>query len=204
MRVAVNFPTVQRQWRALTVRLQAQAVAGEAIWLKAANGRGKSTLLNMLAGLLKPQRGTCDILTAQGDVIAGAERLPLINYLPHNDCINVTLKTVHVLQHAAQAVPPAQRALTLEQTIADYALKPLLQYAVGQLSRGQQRRIALAVACLQPKPLRLLDEPTVGLDNAATARCMQLQQQYVAAGGLLIVTSHIPLPHVQFTQTWQL
>src|SRR3954470_12156585 len=137
---------------------------GGALLLVGANGAGQSTLLRLLAGLLRPEAGALfwDGADALADRAAHAARL---RYLSHQDALKPALTARENLEFFARlwggAVEPALAALDLS---------PLAELPAGVLSSGQKRRLALARLALAPAPLWLLDEPTVGLDAASVAR----------------------------------
>jgi heme exporter protein A len=70
---------------------------------------------------------------------------------------------------------------------------------VGQLSQGEKRRVALARLLLQQAPLWILDEPLEALDSVGIRVVADILQAHAAAGGAVLMTSHIPvpLPHVR-------
>lgn len=113
------------------------------------NGTGKSTLLRILAGI---QKCTGDILRKK-DI--------QISYLPQNPEFKDHLT---VIEQVYQYV---------DKTVSDYEVQAILnkfgitdyKQTIGQLSGGQQKRVALAITLLKPCDLLLLDEPTNHLDN---------------------------------------
>ena len=160
--------------------------AGEALLLLGPNGSGKSTLLRLLAGLKRPDAG--QVLwqgeDALADLSAHARR---VAYLGHQDAIKPGLSVVENLLFAAagQSILPALDAL---------GLAPLAELPARMLSAGQKRRLALARLALSPAPLWLLDEPTLGLDQASLGKLGALLARHRDAGGMVVAATHLDLP----------
>lgn len=182
--------------RVVFAGLSFRLVPGGALLLVGANGAGKSSLLRLLAGLLRPAAG---LLLWQGadalaDRPAHAARL---RYLAHQDALKPALTVRENLGLFARLwggeVEPALAALDL---------LPLAELPARVLSSGQKRRLALARLALglpaaggpPGAPLWLLDEPTVGLDAASVGRLGALLARHRAAGGMVLAATHLPLP----------
>ena len=161
---------------------------GGALLLVGANGAGKSSLLRLLAGLLRPEAGQLlwDGADALADRAAHAARL---RYLSHQDALKPALTARENLLFFAGLwggdVDAALEALSLA---------PLAALPARVLSSGQKRRLALARLALGAAPLWLLDEPTVGLDAASVERLGGLLARHRAAGGMVLAATHLPLP----------
>ncbi len=159
---------------------------GDALVLAGPNGSGKSTLLRVLAGLAPPAAGRLlwDGADALLDLTEHAARL---RYLGHQDAVKLGLTTAENLAVAAKGEPvgPALEALGL----AELATLP-----ARILSAGQKRRLAIARLAFGAAPLWLLDEPTLGLDDASVARFAALLARHRARAGLVIAATHLPLP----------
>lgn len=161
--------------------------AGDAMLLTGPNGAGKSTLLRVLAGLRKPDSGQ---LTWEGQSIfedraAHAER---VAYIGHQDALKPGLSVTENLHLFAR--PGASMADALEAM----DLCALADLPARLLSAGQKRRTALARVLLAQAPLWLLDEPSLGLDSAAITLLGNAMAAHRARGGMLIATTHVPLP----------
>lgn len=160
--------------------------AGGALLLLGANGAGKSTLLRLLAGLIRPAAGT--LLWDGGDALADpqahAERLI---YIGHQDAVKPGLSVAENLRFAARGHP-------VGPALDKLGLGALAALPARMLSAGQRRRLALARLALSARPLWLLDEPTLGLDDASLARLAALLAAHRAQGGLVIAATHLTLP----------
>ena len=159
---------------------------GGALALLGSNGSGKSSLLRILCGLLRPAGGTLtwDNTPIDGDWPAHRSRL---HYVGHLDAVKPTLSAAENLESwarfrgAARAAPGALEALGIEE-LADVPGR--------YLSAGQRRRLALARVVATPAPLWLLDEPTVTLDAESAGRVDNMIAAHRADGGMVIVATH--------------
>ncbi len=142
---------------------------GEVHGIVGRSGCGKTTLLKVAAGLLTPQSGRVvvrgrDARAAREDIGFMFQQPTLLEWLPALD--NVLLP---VSLHRRPSVPEREWALRL---LAQLGLAGLAQRRPGQLSGGQQSRVALARALVLRPSLLLLDEPFAALD-ALTRETLQ-------------------------------
>lgn len=148
------------------------------------SGCGKTTLLRLLAGLLTPESGQ----------ITRADALSYVPQEPH--LYNATLfENITLFQQdcSEQAVRQALKALCLSKWAE--ALPQGLMTPLGEggqsLSQGQRKRLGLARALVQDRPLILLDEPTAALDEATAATIREVLLSLKASGRhTLFVISH--------------
>ena len=148
------------------------------------SGCGKTTLLRLLAGLLRPESGH----------IARSAACSYVPQEPH--LYNATLfENITLFQQecSEQAVRQALKALCLSDWAE--ALPQGLMTPLGEggqsLSQGQRKRLGLARALVQDRPLILLDEPTAALDEATAATIREVLLSLKASGRhTLFVISH--------------
>ncbi len=161
---------------------------GGALILAGRNGAGKSTLLRLLAGLARPDMGR--VLWEETDALADrAAHGRRVALLGHQDALKpgltVTENLAFVARLSGRKIRPALEAAGLEE-LADLPAR--------MLSAGQKRRLALARVALSSAPLWLLDEPTLGLDDAAVERLGKLLTRHRDHGGMIVAATHIALP----------
>jgi len=148
---------------------------GEALQVVGPNGTGKSSLLRILAGLLRPYAGTVE-KTCQAALLD--ERLPLDGHLPLGRAFDFWSR----IDGCGFGPGPIELM----------GLDPLLDVPVRYLSTGQRKRAAILQSNTRMAGLWLLDEPLNGLDVDAAADFQEQLGAYLAHGGMAVVASHQP------------
>lgn len=151
--------------------------------IKAPSGTGKTTLLNLINGSLKPAGGIIDIGNNQNlsNVFQEPELLSHLTILQ-----NVCLPLASVYNKICSEAK-ALEALKLVE------MEMLAERYPEELSYGQQQRAALARALAFPSTVMLLDEPFKGLDKTLTIRIIeQISARQLKSGQIIIFTSHDP------------
>lgn len=158
--------------------------------LLGANGTGKTTLLRILAGLIKPSAGTVSVLGL--DITREAQQIRrCIGFVGHQSYLYEELTVLENLLFFARmyTIPHAQeRARDLVRRIG---LERRAHERVGTLSRGQLQRVALSRALLHAPHLLLLDEPDTGLDREAIELIDALLAEHITLGGSILFTTHL-------------
>jgi len=154
-------------FRGLSLALQ----PGEALQVVGANGIGKSSLIRILAGLLRPFAGT---VARQGAIGLIDERPALDPHRPLGQALDFWRAVDGVQDDGADRL----------------GLANLLDVPVRFLSTGQKKRAALARLIAQSAPIWLLDEPLNGLDSDAARLVENIAAQHCAAGGIAVIASH--------------
>lgn len=147
--------------------------AGEVVHLAGPNGIGKSSLIRILAGLLRPFSGSVE---RHGALALSDERLALDGHEP-----------------LEKALAFWQRIDRSPQSHADFGLADLLDVPVRYLSTGQRKRAALARVSASGAPIWLLDEPLNGLDTHWSCIAQAAIKAHCQAGGAVVIASHQPL-----------
>jgi heme exporter protein A len=157
-------------------------------------------LLRVAAGLIRPAAGE---FFWNGRVMrpyANRHQRRLL-YLGHADALKANLTPRENLRFWADlaGLPDSQAVSAVAQALEEDHLWSFADLPARFLSAGQRRRLALSRLRLQPSsaaPLWLLDEPTNALDGEAKRRLLDLLQQHLAVGGLIILATHDLLPEL--------
>ena len=137
----------------------------EIVTLIGANGAGKSTTLNTIAGLLKPRQGTSEL---NGELLngAGASRTVFrgLSLCPEGRRIFQHMTVKENLEMGAYSRPAAEIPASLEDVFQRFPrLKEREKQIAGTLSGGEQQMLAMARALMSKPRLMMLDEPSMGL-----------------------------------------
>lgn len=159
--------------------------SGEAIALTGRNGAGKSSLIAMICGRLRPAAGS-----VQAEGIEDAPLAERIHLVGHRDGLKTALTARENLEFA-QAIL-GEPGLSAEEALAAVGLPHVASLPVGYLSAGQRRRVALARLLVARRPLWLLDEPASALDSASQRMLISLMQGHLDAGGAILAATHGP------------
>lgn len=190
MRLAVENLIVDRGARRIVDGLTFAVEAGEALVLVGPNGAGKTTVIRTVAGLIGAAGGT--ITLDGGD--AEREIAAQAHYIGHLNALKPSLTVEENLRFWAAYLGGGDvDAGRIDAALAAFDLEPLAMIPAGYLSAGQKRRACLARLLATPRPLWLLDEPTVSLDAASVKLLANCVGQHLAGGGLVLAATHIPL-----------
>lgn len=159
---------------------------GEAIALTGRNGAGKSSLIAMLCGRLRPEAGAIRLDGLDDLQLAEAAHL-----VGHRDGLKTALTAAENLRFAQELL--GMPGLDPAEALATVGLPHVGPLPVGYLSAGQRRRVALARLLVASRPIWLLDEPMAALDVGSQAMLSQLMQDHLAAGGAILAATHGPL-----------
>ena len=168
--------------------------AGEQAALVGGSGSGKTTFLNLIAGILRPDSGRIAVadqeLSALGDAARDRLRATAIGYVfqTFNLLQGYTALENVVLGMSFGPGPDRARAAELLERMG---LGDRLHYRPGQLSVGQQQRVAVARALAHRPALVLADEPTGNLDARSSGAALELLREVCTENNAaLLVVSH--------------
>jgi heme exporter protein A len=161
--------------------------AGEALIVTGRNGSGKSSLLRMIAGLLRAAEGRIDFEGGDPELSLAEQA----HYLGHQDALKPSLTVRENLQFWSRYLGGG--GATSEAALAEVGLDQLADLPAAYLSAGQRRRLSIARLIAVKRPIWLLDEPTSALDSAAQARLAELMRAHLAEGGLILAAAHGPI-----------
>ena len=154
------------------------------------NGSGKSSLLRQIAGLVESTPGSLRVEGGEAE----KTRAEQAHYVGHLDALKPAMTVAETLHFwAAWFDNGAGAAANVAVALDGMNLASLADLPAAYLSAGQKRRLALARLLAAPRPLWLLDEPTVGLDAASIMRLGRAMQAHLAAGGIIVAATHLDL-----------
>jgi ABC-2 type transport system ATP-binding protein len=159
--------------------------AGELLGLIGPNGAGKSTLFECLAGVLPSD---CGEVRAGGEAVEAGGRRSLLFYVPDGIAPWPMQPVRWVLDYTIGFL--GGRAALREEVIEQLDLGPLLRQAVGTLSKGQRKRVLLAIGLLTSQAALLIDEPFEGLDLRQARDIAAALRTHAARGRTLFLSIH--------------
>jgi ABC-2 type transport system ATP-binding protein len=163
---------------------------GEVFGLLGPNGSGKSTTVKILLGLLYPTKGHVEVFGRSPRHVATKSR---IGYLPEESYLYRYLNSRETLDFFGSLFSLAkdQRNQRSEQLLEMVGLTQTRTRAVGEFSKGMQRRIGLAQALINDPDLIILDEPTAGLDPIGCREVKDLILALARRGKTVLLSSHL-------------
>ena len=168
-----------------------EVASGEVMGLLGPNGSGKTTILRMLTGYVRPSSGTAQV--AGFDVVQeGLEARRYIGYVPEDVPLYTHMRVDEFLAFMGRLKGLARSPLynSIAAVCKRLELSHVQHTAIGRLSRGYRQRVAIAQALLNNPPLLILDEPTNGLDPQQIIEIRQLIRT-LATTHTIVITSHI-------------
>jgi ABC-2 type transport system ATP-binding protein len=163
---------------------------GEVFGLLGPNGSGKSTTVKLILGLLYPTKGHIEVFGHSPRHVATKAR---IGYLPEESYLYRYLNSHETLDFFGNLfqLPKGDRENRAEQLLEMVGLSQTRMRAVGEFSKGMQRRIGLAQALINDPDLIILDEPTSGLDPIGCREVKDLILALARRGKTVILSSHL-------------
>ncbi|MSU58620.1 MAG: ABC transporter ATP-binding protein [Pedosphaera sp.] len=163
---------------------------GEVFGLLGPNGSGKSTTVKLLLGLLYPTKGHIEVFGHSPRHVQTKSR---IGYLPEESYLYRYLNSRETLDFFGNLfqLDKGDRNNRAEQLLEMVGLSQTRTRAVGEFSKGMQRRIGLAQALINDPDLVILDEPTSGLDPIGCREIKDLIRALARRGKTVILSSHL-------------
>jgi len=185
---------------------------GELLAIMGGSGTGKTTLLSLLNGSIKPQGGS---ITINGHDISEPAAKDLIGFVPQDDLLIEELTVYQNLWYTAKLCFEGMSAEDIDKrvmkTLKDLGLDAAKDLKAGSainkyISGGQRKRLNIALELIREPAVLFLDEPTSGLSSADTEKVINLLKELTFKGKLIIVNIHQPSSDVYklFDRLWLL
>jgi len=162
---------------------------GQICGILGANGAGKTTAIQLLIGLIKPNEGSITVLGEK----PGHSNLRRIGYMPQLNALYQELSVEENLNFFARMYGVAdrqERNISLTKTLEVIGLSERRMDSVSELSGGMKQRVSLGVALVHSPDVLILDEPTVGLDPQLRALFWDHFTSLSRLGITILISSH--------------
>lgn len=174
----------KRNARLLFEGVSFHLLPGELLQITGANGSGKTSLLRIAGGLLKPHTGAIGWNNVCID--SSHDYCQQLFYVGHALALRSELSVHENLRYSLDFFSDKQ----MQETLTHWQLNTVLHQPCGALSQGQQQRVALARLQLAAKKCWILDEPFSNLDAEGVAQLEWLLEQHLSNEGIVLLSSH--------------
>lgn len=191
--LSVQNLSCERGYRPLFEHLQFDVSGGDILRITGANGSGKTSLLNILAGLSSQFEGD---IAFKGEALKTVkhEYLTSLAYLSHEKGVKLGLTVLENLAWFASLYPcKVNDEKGFTDALEQVGLKRFRLQRAGELSQGQKQRVALARLLISTASLWVLDEPFTAIDQSGIQQFELLISDFAKKGGAVIITAHHPL-----------
>lgn len=165
---------------------------GQCFALVGRNGTGKTTLLSLLAGLMRPHAGSILIngIDLSQNPLAAKQRM---GFLPDKPPLypELTIDEYLTFTGRLRYLPPETLKTRINDVTEELNLTRHRHHLIGSLSKGQQQRVGLASVLLHKPSLLLLDEPTQGLDPTQIEDFHCLLSEYLEETSIILSTHYL-------------
>jgi lipopolysaccharide export system ATP-binding protein len=167
--------------------------SGEIIGLLGRNGAGKTTIFQMIVGLIRPDGGA--IFLDDHDISqAPTHRRALIGltYLPQENSVFLKSSVINNLRLALELQPATRNAWEepARELLAEFGLLPLAFQSAHSLSGGERRRLEICRALILKPKFLLLDEPFTGIDPLTITDLQKIMASLKGRGIGILLSDH--------------
>ena len=179
-------------------KLTLHGESGELLGIMGSSGTGKSTLMNILTGSIKPQKGAVYI---NGYSIDQIRFQNLIGYVPQDDLLFEELSVYRNLYFSAKlcfkTYSDAEVEERVNRMLQELDLSDVRDMKVGSplkkyISGGQRKRLNIALELIREPSILLLDEPTSGLSSSDAEKIIRLLCEQTKKGKYVVINIHQP------------
>lgn len=187
MKITVKNATKIIKGAVILKDVQIELESGKVYGLQGPNGGGKTMLMRLISGLIRPTRGSVYIDDKQ--LGKDIDFPPSIGVLIENPAFLPNYTGLQNLELLARIQARADQA-QIRQTISDVGLQPNDKRKYRKYSLGMKQRLGIAAALMEKPDLILLDEPTNALDEQGVEQICNLIRRERERGALIVMSCH--------------
>jgi len=169
--------------RQLFDRLSFNLDPGQILWVTGDNGIGKTTILKLAMGFLKPESG--NIAYFSDNAFVSSDQC--VGYLGHKDAFEPLLTARETLEFWADIYESDE---DLSDIFDQFGLTLQVDQKTNSLSAGQKRRLALARLYISSRPMWIMDEPKAAMDKTGQELTTMVLENHIRRGGSALIASH--------------
>ena len=162
----------------------------EIIQLEGENGVGKTSLLNMISGLISPDKGFIKICK-KNIIELGKCRKEKFTYIPDKNCLKESFTVNENLKNWLKLSNLETNYNTYQKALNTFSLNDIQGSLVKNLSQGQKKKVALTKLLFSESKLWLLDEPLNGIDTKTIMILKKVMIQHLKQNGSILFSSHV-------------
>ena len=172
--------------------------SGQLVAIMGGSGVGKSTLLGIMNGNIRPDQGT---ITVNGHLLDSPEARRLIGFVPQDDLLIEELTVYQNLLYTARlcfaCLSDQEIGERVDTVLKELGLEEIKDLEVGSpirktISGGQRKRLNIALELIREPAILYLDEPTSGLSSSDSEKVIMLLKEQTHRGKLVVVNIHQP------------
>jgi heme exporter protein A len=156
------------------------------------NGTGKTSLLDLVAGVIKPESGSIKINNLFLSQV-GSNKRKFFTYLPHKDSLKDNLTIEENIMNWTNISGNKFEDQNFCKLLKYFNLLEIKDVLVSNLSQGQRKKVSLTKLLFSTNSLWLLDEPFNGLDKTSIRKTIRLIISHCKNGGSILLANHINL-----------
>ena len=162
----------------------------EIIQLEGENGAGKTSLLNMISGLISPDKGFIKICK-KNIIELGKYRKKRFTYIPDRNCLKENFTVNENLKSWLKLSNLKTNYNTYQKALNTFSLNDIQGSLIKNLSQGQKKKVALTKLLFSESKLWLLDEPLNGIDTKTIMTLKKIMIQHLKQNGSILFSSHV-------------
>ena len=164
----------------------------EIILLEGENGVGKTSLLNMISGLINPDKGFIKICR-KSIIELGNHKKKIFTYIPDKNCLKENLSVNENLKSWLKLSNLKVNDNSYQKALNTFSLDSIQETLVKSLSHGQKKKVALTKLLFSKSKLWLLDEPLNGIDTRTITVLKKIMVQHIKKNGSILFSSHVKI-----------